>query len=188
MFPFEKINSSWAALDILIQKQNYRLACWRDGDGKLNYRRFFAVNTLAALRIEDEKVFSDVHALVRKWTEKGWIDGLRVDHPDGLHDPEEYLQRLRALAPDAWIVVEKILQPKEQLPDSWPVQGTTGYDYLNQVNGLFIDSDSEKVLTDFYSEFTGEPVDFGKIAQEKKRLVLEHAFLHRGQPSHGNAC
>ena len=176
-FSVERLNSNPAALDELIQRQNYRLAFWRDGNLKLNYRRFFAISMLAALRIEDEKIFNDVHALVRKWIEKGWLDGLRVDHPDGLRDPEEYLQRLRALAPDAWIVVEKILQPQEHLPDSWPVQGTAGYDFLNLVNGLFIDSSSEKVLTEFYCEFTGEPVDFGAIVQEKKRLVLQTLFV-----------
>jgi (1->4)-alpha-D-glucan 1-alpha-D-glucosylmutase len=172
----EQLNSNHAALDELIQKQNYLLAFWRDGDLKLNYRRFFAVSTLAAVRIEDEKVFNDVHALLCKWIERGWLDGLRVDHPDGLRDPENYLRRLRSLAPDLWIVVEKILQPKEELPESWPVQGTTGYDFLNQVNDLFIDSANEKVLTDFYSKFTGEPTDSGAIVQEKKQLVLETLF------------
>jgi len=174
--PVEKINASWAALDILIQKQNYRLAHWRDGDLKLNYRRFFAVSTLAAVRVEDEKVFNAVHALLKKWLDKNWLDGLRVDHPDGLRDPENYLRRLRALAPDKWIVVEKILQPQEPMPETWPVQGTTGYDFLNQVNGLFIDSASEKLLTDFYAEFTGEPTDSSKMVQEKKRLVLKTLF------------
>jgi (1->4)-alpha-D-glucan 1-alpha-D-glucosylmutase len=172
----EQLNSNHAALDELIQKQNYLLAFWRDGDLKLNYRRFFAVSTLAAIRVEDEKVFNDVHALLRKWIEKGWLDGLRVDHPDGLRDPENYLRRLRTLAPDLWIVVEKILQPKEQLPNSWPVQGTTGYDFLNQVNGLFIDSANEKNLTDFYSKFTGEPTDTSQLVQEKKKLVLKTLF------------
>ncbi len=170
------VNLNRAELDKLIQKQNYRLACWRDGDLRLNYRRFFAVSTLAAIRVEDEKVFNDVHALLRKWIEKGWLDGLRVDHPDGLRDPENYLRRLRALAPDLWIIVEKILQSKEQLPDSWPVQGTTGYDFLNQVNGLFIDSTNEKNLTDFYSKFTGEPTDTSRLVQEKKKLVLKTLF------------
>jgi (1->4)-alpha-D-glucan 1-alpha-D-glucosylmutase len=175
-FSAEQLNSNPAALNELVQKQNYLLAFWRDGDLRLNYRRFFAVSTLAAIRVEDEKVFNDVHALLRKWIENGWLDGLRVDHPDGLRDPENYLRRLRALAPDLWIVVEKILQPKEQLPETWPVQGTTGYDFLNQVNGLFIDSASEQILTDFYSEFTGEPADFAKMIQEKKRVVLETLF------------
>jgi malto-oligosyltrehalose synthase len=175
-FSVEQLNSNPDVLGGLIQKQSYRLAFWRDGDLKLNYRRFFAVNTLAALRVEDEKVFNDVHALLRKWIDKGWLDGLRIDHPDGLRDPENYLRRLRALAPDLWIVAEKILQPKERLPDSWPVQGTVGYDFLNQVNGLFIDSANEKSLTGFYSEFTGEPTDSCEIVQKKKRLVLETLF------------
>ncbi|HEY1718115.1 MAG TPA: malto-oligosyltrehalose synthase [Verrucomicrobiae bacterium] len=170
-FSIEKINSNPTALDELIQKQNYRFAHWREGDSKLNYRRFFAVSTLAAVRVEDEKVFNDVHALLKKW-----LDGLRVDHPDGLRDPENYLRRLRALAPDKWIVVEKILQPQEPMPETWPVQGTTGYDFLNQVNGLFIDSASEKPLTDFYAEFTGEPTGSSKMVQEKKRLVLQTLF------------
>ncbi len=175
-FSVERLNSNPAALGELIQRQNYRLAFHREGDSRLNYRRFFAVSTLAALRIEDKRVFNDVHALVRKWIENEWVDGLRVDHPDGLRDPEEYLQRLRALAPDAWIIVEKIVQPGELLPGSWPVQGTTGYDFLNQVNGLFVDSSSKNALTDFYSEFTGEPVDYGRIVREKKRLVLKKLF------------
>ena len=172
----KQINSNRVALDELIQKQNYLLAFRRDGDSKLNYRRFFAVSTLAAIRVEDENIFNDVHALLRKWIERGWLDGLRVDHPDGLRDPENYLRRLRSLAPDLWIVVEKILQPREPLPDSWPVQGTTGYDFLNQVNGLFINPASEKNLTDFYSEFTGEQADSRKLVQEKKKLVLKTLF------------
>jgi (1->4)-alpha-D-glucan 1-alpha-D-glucosylmutase len=172
----EQLNSNHIALDELIQRQNYRLASWRDGDSKLNYRRFFAVSTLAAIRVEDEKVFNDVHALLRKWIEHGWLDGLRVDHPDGLRDPENYLRRLRALAPDLWIVVEKILQPQEQLSETWPVQGTTGYDFLNQVNGLFIDSANEQILTSFYCEFIDEPTDSGKLIQEKKKLVLKTLF------------
>jgi (1->4)-alpha-D-glucan 1-alpha-D-glucosylmutase len=175
-FSVEQFNSNCFALNELIQKQNYLLTSWREADSKLNYRRFFAVSTLAAIRVEDEAVFNDVHALLRKWIERGWLDGLRVDHPDGLCDPENYLHRLRTLAPDLWIVVEKILQPQEQLPQTWPIQGTTGYDFLNQANGLFIDSASEKTLTDFYSEFTGEPTDASKLVQEKKRFVLQTFF------------
>ena len=92
IFPLRKLNSNRAALDELIQKQNYRLAFWGDGDLKLNYRRFFAVSTLAAVRVEDEKVFNDVHALLKNGLRKSWLDGLRVDHPDGLRDPENYLR------------------------------------------------------------------------------------------------
>ena len=173
----EAINSDSAALDALIKKQNYFLTGWTQGNGRLNYRRFFAVNTLAALRVEDEKVFDEVHVGLRKWIDKGWLDGLRVDHPDGLHDPEEYLRRLRGLAPNLWIVVEKILQPQEGLPATWPVQGTTGYDFLNQLNGLFIDLVNETVLTDCYADFTGETVDPAFIVRAKKRLVIQTLFI-----------
>ncbi len=172
----EKLNSNRAALDKLIQKQNYCLAFWGEGDLKLNYRRFFAVNTLAAVRVEDEKVFNDVHGLLEKWLKKKWLDGLRVDHPDGLREPKKYTECLRALARNSWIIVEKILQPKEEVPENWPVEGTVGYDFLNQVNGLFIQRKNQRALTDFYSEFTGEPTDPEKFVREKKCLVLESLF------------
>ena len=173
----KKFNFDFATLDKLIRRQNYQLAFHEHGDAKLNYRRFFAVSSLAAVRVDDEKVFKATHSLVRRWIEKGWLDGLRVDHPDGLRDPEKYLQRLRAIAPDAWIVVEKILEPEELLPESWPVAGTTGYDFLNQVNGLFVDGSSEKILADFYAEFTGEMTDYVALVREKKRAVLKILFV-----------
>ena len=128
----KKFNSDFAALDQLIRRQHYHLGFHAQAEARLNYRRFFAVNSLAAVREEDEKVFQATHVLVRRWIKKGWLDGLRVDHPDGLRDPEKYLQRLRGLAPKAWIVVEKILEPDESLPASWPVAGTTGYDFLTR--------------------------------------------------------
>ena len=169
----QKFNSDFAALDKLIRRQNYLLEFHALGDARLNYRRFFAVSSLAAVRVDDEKVFNETHRLVRKWIERGWITGLRVDHPDGLRDPEKYLQRLRALAPDAWIVVEKILEPGESLPGSWPVQGTTGYDFLNQLNDLFIDPNGKKAFTDFYAGFTGEIIDYASLVREKKSMVLK---------------
>jgi len=171
-----QVNSDPRALNHLIQKQNYSLAFWGEGDSRLNYRRFFAVSTLAGVRVEDQQVFDDVHSLLKKWLDNHWLDGLRVDHPDGLRDPGIYIKRLRAIAPRSWIVVEKILQPGEDLPDDWPVEGTVGYDFLNQVNGLFIDAKNKNPLVEFYSEFTGEPVDAGKMVREKKRLVLETLF------------
>src|SRR5580692_4894272 len=162
-FSTEQLNADLPALDALVQKQNYSLVFWGEGDLKLNYRRFFTVSTLAGIRVEEETVFNDVHALLRQWLKKNWIDGLRVDHPDGLRDPKTYLEQLRALAPDLWIVVEKILQPEEQTPEDWPVEGTVGYEFLNQLNGLFIESKNEKMLRDFYFDFTGEPADSGKM-------------------------
>lgn len=168
------VNSSAQAMDKLIRQQNYRLAFWEDGDLKLNYRRFFAVSSLAAVRVEDEAIFEATHVLIRRWIDEGLIDGLRVDHPDGLRDPATYLKRLRKMAPDAWIVVEKILGSRESLPVSWPVQGTTGYDFLNQVNDLFIDAEGEKKFTDIYAAFAGESMDYAEMLHQKKRLVLEN--------------
>jgi (1->4)-alpha-D-glucan 1-alpha-D-glucosylmutase len=175
-FSEKKINSNHEALNSLIQQQNYRLACWRDGDLKLNYRRFFNVSSLAGIRVEEEKVFADSHALIARWLKKNWLDGLRVDHPDGLRDPENYLRRLRALAPDKWIVVEKILELNELLPQTWPVHGTTGYDFMNQAGGIFVDAAAEKTLTNFYAKFTGEKTDYAAIVREKKRLGLKKLF------------
>lgn len=172
----KQFNADFAALDQLIRRQHYHLNFHAQAGAKLNYRRFFAVDSLAAVREEDGKVFQATHALVRRWVEKGWLDGLRVDHPDGLRDPEKYLQRLRALAPEAWIVAEKILEPDESLPASWPVAGTTGYDFLNHVNSLFIDPAGEKMLTDFYAEFTGEPTDYAALVRAKRRATLKILF------------
>jgi len=173
----KKFNADFTALDKLIRRQNYQLEFHALGDARLNYRRFFAVSSLAAVRVEDEKVFEATHALVRQWIEKGWLDGLRVDHPDGLRDPGKYLERLRELAPRAWIVIEKILQPAEPLPESWPVAGTTGYDFLNQLNGLLIDTSAETAFAGCYADFTGETADYTSLVRNKKRAVLETLFV-----------
>lgn len=173
----DELSRNPGELNKVIQKQHYRLAFWGEGDARLNYRRFFAISTLAGVRVEDEKVFNDVHQLLSQWLKKNLLDGLRVDHPDGLRGPKKYLDRLRALAPRSWIVVEKILQPGEELPEDWLVQGTVGYEFLNQVNGLFIQSKNEIALADFYSKFTGEPMDLGKTVREKKILVLKTLFV-----------
>lgn len=127
-------------------RQHYRLVSWRRGDGELTYRRFFDVDHLAAVRVEDPGIFDATHAEILRWGHEGLIDGLRVDHVDGLSDPGGYLRRL-AERFDGWIVVEKILAPGENLPASWPVAGTTGYDALRQVCGVFVDPAAEPVLT-----------------------------------------
>jgi len=171
-----EVNASADLMDVFLDEQNYRLAYWRSAARDLSYRRFFDINTLMAVRIEDEDVFADTHGLVLSWLRDGTLDGIRIDHPDGLKDPEQYLRRLREKAPEAWIVVEKILHPGEKLPSPWPVQGTTGYDFLNLMGGLFIDPSGEKPLTDFYAEFTGEATDFRMISREKKHQVL-HELL-----------
>jgi (1->4)-alpha-D-glucan 1-alpha-D-glucosylmutase len=168
-----QIKSDTTALDELLRRQNYRLVHHEQGDKQLNYRRFFAVAGLAGVRVEDEDVFAATHALLHRWLKRGWVDGLRVDHPDGLRDPAAYLQRLRALAPDAWIVVEKILEPRETLPADWPAQGTTGYDFLNQVNGVLVDDSSAAELSSFYDRFTGEAADYPALLIEKKKDVQD---------------
>lgn len=172
-----QLNSHSGALAALIQAQHYRLVNWRDGDRQLNYRRFFNVTTLAGIRIEDPRVFEAAHAKVFDWLARGYWDGIRIDHPDGLRDPLQYLQRLRAAAPQAWIVVEKILEPGETLPRDWPVAGTTGYDFLNQVNGLFVASSGEAPLTDFYAEFTGEPTDYFELVRQLKHRALRQLLV-----------
>ncbi|GIH17867.1 malto-oligosyltrehalose synthase [Rugosimonospora africana] len=126
--------------------QRYELISGRRGNAEVNYRRFFAVSTLAALRVENPAVFDATHAEVLRWYRRGWVDGIRIDHPDGLTDPAGYLRRLREAAPDAWLVVEKILERGEQLPD-WPVAGTTGYEACNDVCGVFVDPAGEAPLT-----------------------------------------
>ena len=172
----EKLNNDLDALDEVIQKQHYRLADWRHGDADLNFRRFFNIWTLAGIRVEDPRVFGATHALLLSWYAKGWIDGFRVDHPDGLRDPTEYFNRLHAAAPEAWIVAEKILQPGETVPEDWPVAGTTGYEFMRRVTGLFVDPRAEKPLTDVYVDFTGEPTDYGAVVRDKQRLVLGRMF------------
>jgi (1->4)-alpha-D-glucan 1-alpha-D-glucosylmutase len=168
----DAINGDADELHALLEMQNYRLAWWRSAGRDLGYRRFFDINTLVALRMEDDHVFADTHARVLQWIGEGIIEGLRIDHPDGLRDPQAYLERLREAAPHAWIVVEKIVEPGERLPDSWPAAGTTGYDFLNRVNGLFIDPSAEMPLTEFYAEFTGQSTDYTRVVHDKKLHVL----------------
>ncbi|HEY1758509.1 MAG TPA: malto-oligosyltrehalose synthase [Bryobacteraceae bacterium] len=168
----EELNGNPDELDALLLQQNYRLARWRSAAHDLAYRRFFDINTLVGMRVEDERVFADTHRLILDWLRSGELDGVRVDHPDGLRDPEEYFHRLRAAAPEAWIVAEKILQPGEALPESWKIAGTTGYDFLNLAGGLFVDPRGEAPLNDIYQAFTGERANFAAVAREKKDLVL----------------
>jgi len=172
----DEVNTSIDALDALLERQNFRLAHWRAAARDLGYRRFFDINGLVGLRIEHEHVFQDTHRLVQAWLIDGTLDGLRIDHPDGLRDPEAYFDRLRAAGPDAWIIVEKILQPGEALRDSWPIDGTTGYDFLNRLSGLFVDPEGEKAVTELYAEFTGESTDWAEVARAKKHQVMRESM------------
>ena len=166
------INAHADLLDRLLQRQNYRLAYWRTARMDLGYRRFFDINDMAGLRAEDETVFRATHELPLKWVREGSVHGLRIDHCDGLRNPRHYFERLREAAPDAWIVAEKILEPGERLPDDWPIAGTSGYDFLNILGGLFIDPQAEAALTDCYAAFIGERHDFGGMVRDCKRQVL----------------
>jgi (1->4)-alpha-D-glucan 1-alpha-D-glucosylmutase len=168
----ELVNRDPDALDQLLERQNYRLSFWRTAARDLGYRRFFDVNTLVGLRQERQSVFDETHRLVLGWVREGVLDGLRVDHPDGLRDPEGYFERLHNAAPGAWIVAEKILEPGEELRRSWIVAGTTGYDFLNRLTGLFVDPRGEEPLTRFYQEFTGETDSWQATALKSKELVL----------------
>ncbi|HUF32660.1 MAG TPA: malto-oligosyltrehalose synthase [Acidimicrobiales bacterium] len=163
-------------LDALLDRQNHRLAHWRTAGEELDYRRFFDITTLAGLRVEDEHVFADTHARVLRWLADGVIDGLRIDHPDGMRDPEGYVRRLREAAPEGWIVVEKILEPGEALPTTWPVDGTTGYDFLNRLGGVLVDAGGIGPLTDAYAGFTGEATDYAEIVHANKHLVLREVL------------
>jgi (1->4)-alpha-D-glucan 1-alpha-D-glucosylmutase len=152
-------------------RQHYELVHHSRGNREVNYRRFFAITTLAGVRVEDPQVFSATHALVRGWCEAG-VAGLRIDHPDGLRDPLGYLHRLRSFASEQWITVEKILESGEELPKAWPVAGTTGYDAMHEVNGVFIDHDHEPEFTALYQQLTGDQRTIGDHIEAGKRLVV----------------
>ncbi|MFL6204091.1 MAG: malto-oligosyltrehalose synthase [Acidimicrobiales bacterium] len=161
-------------LDALLSQQVYRLAHWRTASEELDYRRFFDVSTLVGLRAEDPDVFEDTHRLVLDLVSGGDVTGLRVDHVDGLRDPERYLERLAAEAPGAGIVVEKILGTDEELPRSWPVAGTSGYDFLVRAGDLFIDPDGLSELRTSFAALTGDERPVAEIAADAKAHVMGH--------------
>jgi len=167
------------ALDALLQAQPYRLCHWVVATEEINYRRFFDINELAALRVEDQEVFQSTHELLFRLLREGAAQGLRVDHADGLYDPGQYLRRLQAQCQRLsgrrpfYIVVEKILLKGERLVEDWPVAGTTGYEFLNALSGLFVHPQGQKPLSELYARFTGQGVDFQELLLECKRLVLE---------------
>jgi (1->4)-alpha-D-glucan 1-alpha-D-glucosylmutase len=204
---------SFDLLDALLQEQVYRISHWRVATEEINYRRFFDINSLGALRVEDQAVFDHTHRLVFALVGAGNVSGLRIDHADGLRDPEEYFKRLQSacfvrmyggadedgrtaddggedtgtgekekydLAIEAdpsykpfFIVGEKILIKAEKLPENWQVFGTTGYDFANQVNGLFVDTAHAKVFETLYMHFLQHPIDFQEVAYERKKLVMQ---------------
>ena len=166
-----KVNGDVDTLDAFLQQQYYRLAYWKASNQDLGYRRFFDVNSLIGVRVDREEVFADTHELVLKWLGTGSLDGVRVDHADGLRDPQGYFDRLRKAAPDAWIVAEKILARNESLRETWPVAGTTGYDFLNIVNGLMVSPEGLRELDGIYERVLGGPVDFPALVHDSKIAV-----------------
>lgn len=174
--------ASFDRLDQILQAQPYRLAWWLGARERLNYRRFFDVSELIGLRMENPEVFAKTHELILKWVEDGRVTGLRIDHVDGLFQPREYLERLRAETRERpYIVVEKILVGDETLPKNWPIEGTTGYDFLGMVNGVLIDSANLDALQETYSQFTGLNWHFDDAAYQQKRWIIDHLF--RGEMS-----
>ena len=205
---------SFDALDDLLGAQCYRLAYWHIASDEINYRRFFDINDLAAMVMEREDVFEETHALTLRLLAQGKVAGLRIDHPDGLYDPEQYFKRLQAhyllacarevaasdpayrgipwmelkapvleqlehenlFPPPLYVVAEKILAVDERLPRDWVIDGTSGYHFLNMINGLFVDSTNGQQFTAIYSGFVGDNTTFEELVYRKKRLVLDTAM------------
>jgi (1->4)-alpha-D-glucan 1-alpha-D-glucosylmutase len=167
--------ASWSALDRLIQRQHWRPAYFRVAADDINYRRFFNINDLAGIRMELPDLFDHAHKLVGHWLTDGTLDGLRIDHIDGLFDPKQYLERLRRItARPFYLIVEKILAQHESLREDWPVDGTTGYDFTSQVTGLLVNPTSEAALSTFYEQFTGDSLGFEETARQCKLRIMDN--------------
>jgi (1->4)-alpha-D-glucan 1-alpha-D-glucosylmutase len=180
---------SFDLLHEILEEQVYRLAYWQVASDEINYRRFFDINDLAGLRMEIPEVFDATHRFVLQLVAEGRLDGLRIDHPDGLYDPPDYYARLQtevqaalpsyagpvgpAAVPEFYFVAEKILASYERLVEGWPVHGTTGYDFMNLVNGLFVNPDAAEELERIYARFLGHHPDFDEVLYQSKRLVID---------------
>jgi len=173
----DRVNNDVTLLDKLLSEQYYSLVYWLLALKEINYRRFFDIIDLIGIRVENPSVLENTHRLVFKLTSSNQFSALRLDHIDGLYDPEQYLQKIRENLPDAFILVEKILMGNEQLPASWPIQGSTGYDFLNVTNKLFIQRGSEKQIDGFYQGFSGNYKEFSDLIYECKKLVINKYFL-----------
>ena len=159
--------------DVVHARQHYELVSWRRADTDLNYRRFFAINTLAAIRVEDPEWFARSHAEIRRWFDDSLVDGLRIDHPDGLRDPGRYLEDLTGLTGGAYVLVEKILAPGEDLPSTWATAGTTGYDALALVDRVLVDPAGERPLDALEASLRGASVDWASLTHDTKRAVAD---------------
>ncbi|MBD1842349.1 malto-oligosyltrehalose synthase [Cyanobacteria bacterium FACHB-63] len=160
-------------LDKLLSEQFFRLSYWKVGAEEINYRRFFTVNELISVRIEEQKVFNYTHNFIAQLIQESKVTGLRIDHIDGLSNPKQYLHRLQEKVGDTYIVAEKILQPGEDLPKDWSIQGTSGYDYLNYLNSVFCDVQNEPRFDEIYQQILGRSIPFEEVVLDKKRLILD---------------
>jgi (1->4)-alpha-D-glucan 1-alpha-D-glucosylmutase len=165
-------NATLDLLDDLLEHQCYRLSYWHVASDEINYRRFFDINDLAALSMERREVFEATHELVLRLIREGKLAGVRVDHPDGLYDPKQYFERLREAGAE-YAVAEKILAVGEALPNDWPVSGTSGYDALIMINGLFVDRANEEPFTRIYQDFTGDSTSYDDLVYRNKLLILD---------------
>ena len=190
----------------LLEAQAYRLVFWRVASDEINYRRFFDINELAAVRTEDARVFTEMHELVFNMVAEGKLDGLRIDHPDGLFDPYVYFNQLQMKAAEKlgrptppesdlvlgkeslplYIIVEKILAPFEHLEEDWAVHGTVGYDFLNSLQNVFVATENEEAFKQTYDAFIGKNVDYEELKHFCKSLILDtvlaselHTLAHR---------
>ncbi|HUB66033.1 MAG TPA: malto-oligosyltrehalose synthase [Candidatus Methylacidiphilales bacterium] len=172
--------ASFDNLHQILEEQNYRLTFWKSGTHEINYRRFFAIDTLVGLHMEAREVFDDCHRLLKHLIGKGVITGLRIDHIDGLWDPAQYLERLCLLGRNGeqpiYVLVEKILSEGEQLPENWAVHGTTGYDFISGLINLLVESKNESSFTRFYREFAGMRLDPHEQAYQLKLFIMEELF------------
>ncbi|HTL57481.1 MAG TPA: malto-oligosyltrehalose synthase [Candidatus Limnocylindrales bacterium] len=173
--------ASFDRLHSILQQQHYRLADWRIGPEEINYRRFFDITDLVSLRMERREVFEATHRLILELIRERRVTGLRIDHPDGLWNPRQYFERLQAAVgmshTPLYVVIEKILTGDEVLRVDWPVAGTTGYDFLNRVNGLFVDSDQAQDFDALYRDFTGCQIDCADLVYTCKKQVLFSSFI-----------
>ena len=171
----EEVNRDRGLLLSILHQQYYKLAFWKETDRRINYRRFFTVNELICLRMEDKKVFEEYHTYLFKLFKEKLIDGFRIDHIDGLHDPAGYSQDLRAaLGEGCYIIAEKILEAKEDMPAQWPLQGTSGYEFLSFLNQLLTYRKGARQLLDFYRELIPEMPAYSKLIFDSKKLILEN--------------
>lgn len=166
-------SESFNLLDSLLNEQYYRIAFWKVGAEEMNYRRFFTVNELISVKVEEARAFHNTHTLIQKLVEENIFTGVRVDHIDGLYHPKQYLDRLREKLGDTYITVEKILELSEDLPSDWAIQGTSGYEFLNYVNGLFCQLEHRDRLNQIYVDFTGQQQPYSELVKTNKNLILD---------------